>query len=73
MITTRELATHIYNRVLEISEKKKNDIQGEINDTNEILYIQNLIELYIEPDNHLGSKGFVSISKENDTRLGYGC
>jgi hypothetical protein len=73
MITTRELATHIYNRIIEVAEKKKNSNCESISDVNEISYIQNLIELHYEPDNHLGSKGFISISKDQDTRTEYGC
>lgn len=71
MITNRELATHIYQRVMEIAEKKKSN--QDINENNEISYIQSLIELHFEPDNHLGSKGFISISKIDDTRTEYGC
>lgn len=72
MITTRELATHIYQRICEVAAKKQNDL-NDVNDHNEISYIQNLIELHYEPDNHLGSKGFVSISKIKDTRTEFGC
>jgi hypothetical protein len=71
MITTRELSTHIYNKILDIAEKKSQNI--EINDSNEIGYIQNLIELHFEPDGHLGSKGFVSISKIDGNKTEYGC
>jgi hypothetical protein len=70
MITTRELATHIYNRIIEVAAKKSQNSES-INDVNEISYIQSLIELHFEPDNHLGSKGFISISK--DSRTEYGC
>jgi len=73
MITTRELATHIYRRVLEVASKKENSDWGSTNDQNEISYIQNLMELHFEPDGHLGSKGFISISKTDDTRTEYGC
>jgi len=73
MITTRELATHIYNRVSEIAIKKENGTWDSSNEQNEISYIQNLMELHFEPDEHLGSKGFISISKIDDTRTEYGC
>jgi hypothetical protein len=66
-LSNRELANHIFNRVKEyvLSENNGND------DVNIINYIGHLIELNSEPDNHLGSKGFVSISK--DIREGFGC
>ena len=73
MITTRELATHIYNRISEIAIKKENGTWDPSNEQNEISYIQNLMELHFEPDDHLGSKGFISISKIDDTRTEYGC
>jgi hypothetical protein len=73
MITNRELATHIYERVLEIAQKKIENPHNYISDHNEISYIQHLIELHFEIDNHLGSKGFMYIHKNNDTRTEYGC
>lgn len=72
MISNRELATHIYNRVLEVANKKREN-PNDVNDVNEISYIQHLIELHFEPDEHLGSKGFMSISKKDDVRTEFGC
>ena len=73
MLTNRELATHIYQRVLEIANKKK-ELDNDINDINEISYIQHLIELHFESEEHLGSKGFISISNSvEDKRTGFGC
>jgi len=69
MITTKELATHIYNYVQSISEKKKTD-PNSVYDNNEINYISHLMTLHFEPDNHLGSKGFEPISIENRN---FGC
>jgi hypothetical protein len=61
-MTTRDLATHIYNHIHRIIEKKEN---GEtLNDKEQILYIENLMITHFEIDNNLGSKGFVSISRE---------
>jgi len=54
MITSRELAKHIYEYVQSISEKKKKDLNS-INDNNEINYISNLITLHfdeIDTKNH---------------------
>jgi len=64
MITTRQLATHIYKYVKDISEKKSLDPDS-VDENNEINYISNLMVLHFEPDDHLGSKGFESISLEN--------
>lgn len=62
-MTTRELATHIYYHIQNVYEEKKKK-GSEINDKDEILYIENLMVLHFEIENNLGSKGFVSISKE---------
>ena len=64
MMTTRELSKHIYEYVQNVSEKKRKD-PNYTDDTNEINYISNLMVLHFEPDDHLGSKGFESISLEN--------
>ena len=73
MLTNRELATHIYERVLKIATKKT-EPNNDINDTNEISYIQHLIELHFDSEEHLGSKGFMSISQNiDDKRIGFGC
>jgi len=64
MITTRQLADHIYKYVQKISEKKMLDPDS-VDENNEINYISNLMVLHFEPDSHLGSKGFESTSLEN--------
>jgi hypothetical protein len=66
-LSNRELASHIFKQVKDHVLSKKN----ESDDSNIINYIGHLIDLHNEPDNHLGSKGFVSISK--DIREGFGC
>jgi hypothetical protein len=62
-MTSRELATHIYYHIQNVTDEKKKK-GSEINDKDEILYIENLMVLHFEIENNLGSKGFVSISKE---------
>jgi len=69
MMTTRELSKHIYEYVQNVSEKKRKD-PNYTDDTNEINYISHLITLHFEPDNHLGSKGFVSSDIQNRN---FGC
>ena len=64
MITTRQLAAHIYKYVQDISEKKMLDPDS-VDENNEINYISNLMVLHFEPDSHLGSKGFESTEIEN--------
>ena len=71
MFTTRQLAKHIYEYVQTVSEKKKIDTDS-VNDVNEINYISHLITLHFEPDNHLGSKGFVSLPSDIQNR-NFGC
>ena len=68
-MTTRELATHIYNHIQKIVDKKINN-DPTVDDKEQILYLENLMITHFEIDNHLGSKGFVSISKESNN---YGC
>jgi len=71
MITTRQLAAHIYKYVQDISEKKMLDPDS-VNDINEINYISHLMTLHFEPDNHLGSKGFESLPSDLQNR-NFGC
>jgi hypothetical protein len=71
-MSNTELAKHIYF----YSQSCKNElppghIWTEKDDRTAINYIANLIELHFEPQNHLGSKGFLSISK--DIRSEFGC
>ena len=62
-MTTREVATHIYYHIQNIVEEKINDgIQ--IDEKDQILYIENLMVTHFEIDNVLGSKGFMSISNQ---------
>ena len=67
MMTNRDLAKHIFNVVQESIQEQKSDIDN----TQLINYISHLMELHFEPDNHLGSKGFQSISEVK--RESYGC
>lgn len=69
MITTKQLADHIYKYVQNISEKKMLNPDS-VDDNNEINYISNLMVLHFEPDTHLGSKGFESTNIENRN---FGC
>jgi hypothetical protein len=70
-MTTRELSKHIYEYVQTVSEKKRIDTDS-VNDINEINYISHLMTLHFEPDNHLGSKGFVSLPSDIQNR-NFGC
>ena len=69
MITTKQLADHIYKYVQNISEKKMLNPDS-VDDNNEINYISNLMVLHFEPDTHLGSKVFESTNIENRN---FGC
>jgi hypothetical protein len=69
MVTTRQLAKHIYEYVQIVSDKKKIDPDS-VSDINEINYISNLMTLHFEPDDHLGSKGFYPTHIENRN---FGC
>lgn len=69
MITTKQLAAHIYTYVQNISEKKMLNPDS-VDDNNEINYISNLMVLHFEPDSHLGSKGFEATNIENRN---FGC
>lgn len=71
-MTNTELAKHIYNYSQNCkSEKPVGYSWSEYDDKQVINYIANLMELHFEPHNHLGSKGFISISK--DKRSEFGC
>ena len=64
-MSNREFAKHIYEYVI----NSQND--SDKNDNDIVNYIGHLMDLHYEFDNHLGSKGFESISK--DTRTEFGC
>ena len=66
-LSNRELASHIFKHVKDHVLSKKDESA----DLNIINYIGHLIDLHNEPENHLGSKGFLSISK--DIHEGFGC
>jgi len=73
-MTTRELAKHIYYYSQKCKqEKESNQIWNEFDDNQIINYISHLMELHFEPQNHLGSKGFVSIDRSKDKRSEFGC
>jgi hypothetical protein len=72
MMSTREITTHIYKRVLELAEQKRID-PNSVDDQSEISYILHLIQLHFESDYNLGSKGFESISVKGDKRESFGC
>ena len=66
-ISNRELAKHIFSQVKNHLSTDKNE-----DDDNKLInYISHLIELNSEPDQSLGSKGFVNVSEE--IRQGFGC
>jgi hypothetical protein len=67
-MTTRELAKHIFKVV---SEHNNDKLKSDSDDLQVVNYISHLMELHFEPDNHLGSKGFQSISEVK--RESYGC
>lgn len=71
-MTTKELAKHIYFYSQNCKNEKTGDGSWNEQDDNQAInYISNLIELHFEPENHLGSKGFVNISQ--DKRSEFGC
>lgn len=74
-MSTTELAKHIYFYAQNCkSDKISNQEWNEQDDRQVINYIANLMELHFEPSNHLGSKGFSSISKlDINDRLDFGC
>jgi hypothetical protein len=69
-MTTRDLAKHIYNFVIE-SENKMEKESFIPNNNDVINYISYLMELHFEPESHLGSMGFMSTS--NVDRNEFGC
>lgn len=71
-MTTRELAKHILNYVLKSNGLSIDDPMMIDYERDTINYISYLIELHNEPDNHLGSKGFLSTSN-SDKRSEFGC
>jgi hypothetical protein len=73
MISNRELAKHIYRHIISTHGLDPNDpIMIDI-ERDTINYVSNLIQLNNEPENHLGSKGFIPISREQDYRDNFGC
>ena len=73
-MTNTEFAKHIYSHCLSVFESKKFVSDWDEKDDRQVInYIANLMELHFEPDTHLGSKGFLSISKmqlNNDPNFG---
>ena len=66
-MSNTELAKHIYFYSQNCKNEKKSDsLWDDLDDKQVINYIANLMELHFEPQNHLGSKGFISTSKKND-------
>ena len=66
-MSNTELAKHIYFYSQNCkNEKKLDSLWDDLDDKQVINYIANLMELHFEPQNHLGSKGFISTSKKND-------
>lgn len=71
-MTNRELAKHIYFYSQNCkSEKTNTEVWNEHDDQQAINYIAHLIELNLEPDNHLGSKGFQPF--DTDYHISFGC
>jgi hypothetical protein len=67
-MTNTELARHIYFYSQNCkSELPSEQIWTDHDDRMAVNYIANLMELHFEPKNHLGSKGFESISKRNNS------
>jgi hypothetical protein len=68
-MTNTELARHIYFYSQSCkSELPSGQIWSEHDDRMAINYIANLMELHFEPQNHLGSKGFESVSTRNNNK-----
>jgi hypothetical protein len=68
-MTTRDLAKHIYNFVIE--NENKMEKESFIPNNNDVInYISHLMELHFDPESHLGSKGFVSTSSVGRTEFG---
>jgi hypothetical protein len=77
-MSTRELAKHIYFYSLNCKNDKNDPSNWDSKDDNQsINYISHLMELHFEPENHLGSKGFINTStySENysENRFNVGC
>ena len=71
-MTTRELAKHIYFYSQNCKSEKRGDSPWNLQDDNQTInYMSHLIELHFEPENHLGSKGFLNIGE--DKRSEFGC
>lgn len=71
-MSTNELSKHIYNYCLNRKNNKHKDYVWNENDDLEVInYISNLIELHFDPQSTLGSKGFLSTTK--DIRSEFGC
>jgi hypothetical protein len=73
MMSNREFAKHIYEYVIQSQERMLSDSNNYRIESETISYIGHLMDLHYEPENHLGSKGFYSISKDKDIRQGFGC
>ena len=70
-MTTRDLAKHIYNFVIENENKlKKEKFIPRANNNDGINYISHLMELHFDPESHLGSKGFLSTSSVERSEFG---
>jgi hypothetical protein len=66
-MSNTELAKHIYFYSQNCKNEKQSDsLWDDLDDKQVINYIANLMELHFEPQNHLGSKGFISTSKKKD-------
>lgn len=71
-MSNRDLAKHIYKYVLESQERLRLAPHLDV-ETETINYIGNLMDLHYEPESNLGSRGFLSITKEKDFRQNFGC
>jgi hypothetical protein len=72
-MTTRELAKHIYLYSINCKSDKNNSSEWCDHDDNQVInYISHLMELHFDPQQHLGSMGFESISLSPDNRLDVG-
>jgi hypothetical protein len=71
-MTNKELAKHIYFYSQNCKNEKSNSEEwDEHDDDQSINYISHLMELHFDSDNHLGSRGFQSISSES--HVSFGC
>ena len=62
-MSTRELSKHIFNKIEKYITNPNRDHNC---DLEEVRYIQHLMELHFEPDNHIGGLGFESISENEE-------